>query len=265
MWLSKYNPALKYKLIMRLRSILYSEFSGLIISRIYKNRLSNYGCTIDTNTNQISLSTKAKIWFGAYERAEVLFVRKFLRDEYDVIELGSSIGVVSSHIAAGLSSKNRLICVEANENLLSIIRKNVEINAPTANIEIIHAAVDYSNSDLVGFKIGKQNTISKKSHENCNTVKVQSVTLRKICDLYRIDQPFLLIMDIEGAEFDLIQKEFDTLKDCMLIIAELHETTGFCNGEHRLITVDEMADMIISVHGFRQMARWGNVFAFQRI
>ena len=59
------------------------------------------------------------MFWGGYEGAETRMIRSNLQASPTVVELGSSLGVTTAHIAAVMAPGGRLVCVEANPRLIS--------------------------------------------------------------------------------------------------------------------------------------------------
>ena len=55
----------------------------------------------------ISDRNRAMIFWGFYESAEIRLIEKYFDGKTDVIELGSSMGIVSTHIAKKLVAGKR--------------------------------------------------------------------------------------------------------------------------------------------------------------
>src|SRR5690349_5654721 len=85
-------PASLKALVARL---LCNALTGRLIAAMHRDRIPFGRLTIDTAHGVISARTKARIFFGIYESAEVRCIRTRLRNDLDVVELGSSIGVLS--------------------------------------------------------------------------------------------------------------------------------------------------------------------------
>src|SRR5207302_3507634 len=88
------------------------------------------------------------------------FVRDFLEPDLDVVELGSSLGVVALHILRKQSPHRKLICVEANPYLIETIQENLSRNEQGRHTTVIHAAIDYGASDEVKFNTSEDNLVS---------------------------------------------------------------------------------------------------------
>lgn len=237
---------------------------GRTVARLCGDRIRNRGCLINTSDDSVHPSIKASLFWGSYEKSEVLFVQRYVDDRFDVIELGSSLGVVASHVAKRLSTARKLVCVEANPNLLDNIRLNVQLNAADVSLEVVHAAIHYGNASEVTLALAERNVDSQLAAvDHVSTghtqVNVPAVTLGKLWS--RIDRsPFVLVSDIEGAEFGIIQHEAEALQSCRTLLIELHAVQDGSS----CITPDELSRRLQNQHGFQLIDRRGDVFAFIR-
>lgn len=231
---------------------------GKALSIYYKDRIPNRSCIIETSHEAITDSLKASLYWGVYETSEVLFVDRYLRSDLDVIELGSSIGVVSSHIAQKLSSERRLICVEANPQLISVIQTNIKNNAPNLRINVLHGAIDYSDAKVITLDIGGRNIDSKITKTGKNLVPIPVLTLGEVCNRYHVEE-FCLVCDIEGSEWGMLQNEAEVLNRCRQVIIELHHTKQV----NKLITIDDLVSIMVYDYKFTLVQQRGNVYLFE--
>ena len=81
------------------------------------------------------------MFWGGYEGAETRMIRSMLRDSPTVVELGSSLGVTTAHIAAMMAPGGRLVCVEANPRLIPGLSERIAPHKPGLCVDVIHAAV----------------------------------------------------------------------------------------------------------------------------
>ena len=65
------------------------------------------------------------MFWGMYEGAETRMIRDHLRDSVTVVELGSSLGITASHVAAVMAPGGHLVCVEANPRLVPGLRERI--------------------------------------------------------------------------------------------------------------------------------------------
>lgn len=239
------------------------------------DQVRNRGCLIDTSHPSVSASVKASLFWGAFEKSEVLFVQKYLAPQYDVIELGSGIGVVSSHIARRLDRDRRMVCVEANPEIASWITHNVQQNAAIRPL-VVQAAIDYSGASHLEMTLAARHLDSGLAQTRPQTESMQArrdpqppadrcvqVPVTRLCDLWEQIQmaPFSLVADIEGAELGILEHEDLCLRKCQGMVIELHAVQR-PNGT--LVTVEELLEIIKKRHQFQLVARRGDVFAFSR-
>jgi len=242
-----------------LANVIQSGSIGDAISWFYGDVIPFHGIPIDVSQSGIPAANKAALWWGMYESAEHRFIKAFLLPNLPVIELGSSIGAISSAIAGQLDHGQRLICVEANPFLIPQLRKNLARNASHLSAEIIHAAVCYEG-ETVRFGISANNLTSSISGDpGAETTTVPAVTLRAL--LAQGDPgPYQLVADIEGAELAFLLHDAESLRSCQVMVLELHHTQS--NGA--AYTPTDLEHLIESL-GFRIAARYGAVVACQRL
>ena len=190
-------------------------------------------------------------------------INKYLLNEYDVIELGSSIGIVSSYIRKRTHQNRQLICVEANPSLLDIIGKNIYKNTQSGNFKIINKPISYTKS-IVPFKISlSNNTDSHAASDETQIhgaldkiIELPSIQLNKILSEFNIKE-YVLVSDIEGAEIEILLYDTDSLTHCKQIIAELH-TINYMN---KLYAPSDM-QILIEALGFVLQSKHGFVYNF---
>jgi FkbM family methyltransferase len=244
------------------KALCHSLF-GQAIAKIFKERIPSGGCVIHTGSSAVLPSIKASLFWGIYESAEIRFVKKYLRDDLDVIELGSSLGVVTGHISRKLKPDARVICVEANPYLLETLRKNVEENCNGRSVNIVHGAVTdkAEGRTTIDLFIGDDNTASHTGVDPSRAfVTVPALTLSDVVRGQNIRRDFALVSDIEGAEVSFIENDKAALLNCKQIIIELHETIW----KGSTVTVDRLRLLLESVYGFRLLANHGPVCVFER-
>jgi FkbM family methyltransferase len=235
---------------------------GRFLGWLWDDHMRSKGLSIDTTCAAIGGRTKAEVFWGIYEGAEMRMLRRHFIPDLPVIELGSGIGVTSSIIAKKLNPSLKLVCVEANPRLIDSIKKNISANADGCSSVVINAAVDYSiaNGRVVKLQIGRNHLLSRVSMRSGDGyVDVPSIQLRAILSEH-IDGPMQLVMDIEGAEVGLIRRDGESLNQCVQIVAELHSTEF----EGKYISADEICRELCQTYGFDVIDRRGMVFVLRR-
>jgi len=222
------------------------------------------GPSFHTGDHSVVPKVKAELFWGIYESAEVRFIKNCLRTDLDVVELGSSLGVVTSQILRRLDSDRRLVCVEANPNLLETLRSNIKQNGNGRSVTIVHGAIAAStiHGESVNLLLGKDNTVSHVSERapSSEAIAVRAFELATILKSTGIDGDFALVSDIEGAEASFILSNRAALDRCQQMIIELHETEW----QGRTITVDELRSACEHLHGFELLASRGPVCVFEK-
>jgi FkbM family methyltransferase len=237
---------------------------GRLISNIFRDLIPSHGSVIHTHNQAILPTVKAALFWGLYESAEVRFVREYLRKDLDVVELGSSLGVVTSQILQKLEPGRRVVCVEASPHLLETLRKNIAENGKGREASVVHGAIAEmpKSGKSVSLSIGEDNTVSRVSDSGGSNdgVLVPAFTLSDILQQEYIEGDFALVSDIEGAEAGFIESDGDALGRCLQLIIELHETHW--HGE--VVTVDRLRSVLERLHGFRLRANHGPVCVFEK-
>lgn len=236
---------------------------GRLISTLYRDHIPSRGSIIHTGDRSVVPAVKAALFWGIYERAEVRFVKEFLRTDLTVVELGSSLGVVTSQILQKLDPHCRVVCVEANPRLLETLRRNIEENGKGRSVSVVHGAItDAAASDgTIGISLGSDNTGAKVSSEaGPATIFAPAFTLSSILQKEEVEGEYVLVSDIEGAEAGFIEGEDEGFGLCQQLIVELHDTDW--GGE--TFTVDRFRSTLEQKHGFTMRASYGPVCVFEK-
>lgn len=243
----------------RMANALTAPTCGRVISWLLHDRIPTHGCTIDTSSPHISPDTKAQLFLGTYERTEIRFALRYLRSDLDIVELGSSVGMIGSLLARRLRPPCRIICLEAHPGLVPVVVGNVSRNAPTAQFIVLNRAIDYETNSGCSDLMPSPWSHSGKLGHGEGTIRVTSATLSDILCEQGIDE-YILVSDIEGAEAGLLLEDPDALRKCRQMVIELHTT----NFRGKRVTSEEMARMLVEKHGFTLLESYGVVYAFAR-
>jgi FkbM family methyltransferase len=228
----------------------------------YGNMIRSSGCVIDTNDPSVTPWVRSLIFWGFYERPERQFVKKYITNKYDVIELGGSIGVVSAQIGRCLQPGRQLVCVEANPSLVRLLRENATRNARGALVTVHNSAIAYGmdQAGFVDLNIGKTNLGARISQSayNARSCRVPTTTLASLVSRHEIGA-FVLVSDIEGAEARLLRFDAQALVNCQLLIIELHDAEL----EGSKVSVADLVRDITDRLGFILKDQSHNVFVFE--
>src|SRR5262245_44365469 len=178
--------------------VICAPIVGRAIGLALRDRIPFRGIRVDTSFEFVADRTKAEIFWGIYESAETRFIQRYLRTDVDVVELGSSLGVVSCQIRRILAPRARLVCVEANPALLPAWRSNLAINARDLPASISNFAIDYDERESVVFHVGADTAASRiggAAIPGASTITVPTVRLRDILAREGLDD-YVLVADI---------------------------------------------------------------------
>lgn len=245
----------------RIADFICHPVVGRAMSGLLGGQIPSRGFTIDTRDKHVAARSVAYLLWGLYEKAEIDFVRHYLRSDLDVIELGSSLGVVALHILQRIGVERKLVCVEANPHLVPLIGKNLKTNASGREVAVLNRAIDYTGTGEVDFSISEDNLTSGVTASGVASGKrIKASTLGDLLGETGIKDEFALVCDIEGAEAGIIMADRDSLLRCRQIVIELHQTAY----QGRDYTAEDLSEHLQATHGFRLTARHGFVYLFEK-
>lgn len=169
----------------------------------------------------ISDNLRNRILQGKYEKQEAKCIIEAGEQGDRLLEVGAGIGYISC--LAGISGKfTSITCVEANPELISLIRRNHEINKVTADV-INGAAVADKGAQGAHAAFFIRNDFWASSMSPRPPGYSKQVEIPQICiqDLIDRIQPTFLVCDIEGGETALIPRL--NLAGVSKVMIELHQ------------------------------------------
>lgn len=161
-----------------------------------------------------------------YEKNEIDIVLSNANNNDIILELGASIGAMSTVVKSNFKEILYYAC-KANPELIPLIKKNHQLN--NISCHILHGAV--GNGDFTEFYI----------HNECwassiipfpDPLRVDRIKVYNLKELIKIINPTFLIIDIEGAEYDIIDENTD-FSPIKKICIEFHE----CGNAEKLFKI----------------------------
>jgi FkbM family methyltransferase len=134
---------------------------------------------------------------GYYEGSEIAALRQMVRPNDVVLELGAGVGFISAFLFRSLGAAS-VCAVEANRDLLPVIRRTHEINGVSATV--FHGVAARSDG-LTRFH--EQDAFWASSIVPLPNSRVATLPGIDIARLIREVRPNVLVVDIEGGELDL--------------------------------------------------------------
>lgn len=182
---------------------------------------------------------KQQLMQGVYESAERELLDEFFQPGLPVVELGGSIGVLSSYVARRLEAGTPYVIVEADAKLVPICRRNVAEANPSVKAEVVNAAIAYG-ADRVFFFTSENFHVGRVSAvDNPSNTSVKAISLANLLETRHITGDYLAIIDIEGAEYAVFENDSAALRQARVIIVETHPHVFDENGQ----TLEGFLDM----------------------
>jgi len=192
---------------------------------------------------------------GSYELPERAAVRKHIRPEWGVVELGACIGVVSCVTNKLLRNPEAHVVIELNPMAVPHLIANRQRN--NCSFKVLNCALAY-DAKQVSFSPHLElwgNFLHQAGTRP--PVSVPVTQLERILNGEGFDE-FAVICDVEGQEIELLKHEMETLRKASLIIMELHP--------HMI--GEENSEMILSAlaqEGFQVEKESANIAVFTKV
>jgi FkbM family methyltransferase len=180
-------------------------------------------------------------------------VKKEKIKPFNLIDLGANIGLTYSYFE-NLDLINKYVGVEP----LSINIKPLTFNTISNNSKIYQKAI-WTNNNPVMF--------SDNGINNCNnidengTIKVETITLKEIYEEIKSKADIFLKIDIEGAEYEILDHNKDLIKNKTKYIAiEFHKISqndyqkhlDQLSGSFKIIEILKPAHDISTIYGIKK-------------
>lgn len=193
----------------------------------------------------VSLGFRSRFLFDLHEREERALVRRYVRSEDRVVELGGCLGVVACVTADVLAPSSKHVVVEANPALLPTLRRNRDRNGFAFEIEGAAAGVAGAGAFLEGAYV----TTGRCEAGSRAGVEVPGTSLAELHE--RHGGFTALVADIEGGELDLLRGGADVLRAYRLVLIEIHDRVLGPGGaaECRAILAEAGLECVASMYG----------------
>lgn len=197
---------------------------------------------------------------GGYERAERKILARLVKEGDIVIELGASLGIVTTLLKKKIGSGGAVIAVEANQRLAPHFHKQLQVNGLKA--DLVHALGCPVWDGEIPESVRSQGFSSMASSlsgraEGPGGDDVPWMTFKRIAEQVGIGAPTVLMIDVEGSEDIWCERQPDFPESVRTVIVEIHP---HLIGE---IKAGECVQALIR-EGFRIAAISGTVFGLVR-
>lgn len=170
---------------------------------------------MNTNPDIISYQLRKHLFSGEYEKTEAQLLKNTLTRDSVVLEIGTGIGFISI-LSRKICTNGRVASYEANPQTEEIIRGNYRLNNLEPELHMM--AVTTHGEDIPFFV--DSDIISSSLIDRARGDQKITVPSVKIADILKELKPDTIIMDVEGAEVELLNST--NLDGIANIVLELH-------------------------------------------
>jgi FkbM family methyltransferase len=148
-------------------------------------------------------------WLGSYELNKRLAFEREVQAGSVVYDIGANVGYFSLLAAVLTGPDGKVAAFEPLPRNIHYLKRHIQLNC-LGNIEVIEAAV----SDREGqahFNLGASSAMGHIADEG--EIEVQIVALDPLLDEGRLPPPDVIKIDVEGAEYEVLQGARKLLAD----------------------------------------------------
>jgi len=191
------------------------------------------GFSLAFNPSCVSINTLIEIF--AWDEYEVPEVLSGLRGR-DVIDVGANAGDTALYFL--LNGARKVIAVEPLPNVARCAEENVRLSGATDKVKVINAALSYEPVSVpCDYDVRLSGSFS--TLKDSGPCKVPGVTLGDLINM--VDDPYLLKMDCEGCEAQVILgPERERLRAFEHIIFETHPYNTGVSNDKLLLSLKEL-------------------------
>ena len=174
------------------------------------------GVRLTTDPALVPHRVRNFLFKNTYEDAERALVSRAVRAGDRVLEVGGGIGFVGLLCARLAGASGSVLSYEANPNLEPVIRANYALNPVRPELRMKAMSRD---SGPVSFHVA-ENVLSSSMRARPEAEREVTVDSDALRDVLAEHRPDILVMDVEGAEIDLLPGA--DLSLVRALILELH-------------------------------------------
>ena len=192
------------------------------------------GVSVAFNPSCVNVDSIIEIFTaGEYEVPEMLSGLK----GRDIIDVGASVGDTALYFVV-LNGARKVIAVEPLPNVAKCAEENVRLSGATDKMKVINAALSYEPVSVpCDYDVRLSGSFS--TLKGSGPCKVPGVTLGDLLDM--VDDPYLLKMDCEGCEAQVILgPERERLRAFEHIIVETHPYNTGVSNDKLLLSLKEL-------------------------
>lgn len=150
-------------------------------------------------------------FFGSYERQIRAVMRRVLRPGSVALDVGANVGWHTLLMSRLVGSEGRVLAVEANPSVRSMLEKHLSLNN-AGNVRVIPFALaakaqtlDFVGPEFDNPGAGDGHVASSEETSSGRTIKVEAVTADALVREQDLDRLDFVKIDVEGFEWPVLQ------------------------------------------------------------
>lgn len=152
------------------------------------------------------------IFMGGWESDTVEFLRKEIKPNFTVLEIGSNVGAHTLLIAKIVGSQGRVHAFEPTNFALSKLKFNISLNPDLKNISICDCIVTNKLKSAPNLNINSSWKLSGKQSPLKAITNPTIITIDEYVDINKITKVDLIKIDTDGYDYKVLQGAFETIK-----------------------------------------------------
>lgn len=207
------------------------------------------GVTLTADLADVPKSIRKQLYQKSYETQELNLISEALQPRDRVLEVGAGIGFIGI-ACAKICGAGNILSYEPNPAMKPVIEKNYALNGLTANLRSKVLATAPGEVEFF-FDDGVLSS-SLIDRQHGGATQVQADAISEVVESYA---PTVLVMDVEGAEIDLLRS--CNLGQIHKIIIELHPHIVGAD------KIEALCNFLVD-NGFKVRNRYGKSYWFNR-
>jgi len=179
---------------------------------------------LEWNLNPSDYVQSELFWFGAEDMWNTYHLRKLLKPDSIVLDIGSNFGYYAITITNFLKGKCKVYAFEPNLPTYERLQKNIALNGLSSSINAY--CLGMSNSEGKAYICESPGNTGAARIATEGDREVSLITLDKFCQEHSIDRIDFIKIDVEGFEEKALNGGLETLARLKpIIIIELNPPT----------------------------------------
>lgn len=171
------------------------------------------------NPNDIRSSANTLVNHGSHEDDDGRFLLAAAKGAECIFDIGANAGYYALHFAKQFATVKKVHAFEPVPHTFHALTKNIAINQLGPSIVANNMALGQENGEVKFFIpafSGSCAASMQKLHPGEDNIEVSTAmsTLDEYCDNHQVSQIDLMKIDVEGAEFFVLQGGIKTLERC---------------------------------------------------